>query len=577
MNISMLKLFRSQNSIIRSNSLDSIDLFVKPLLLITAGLGLILFILLLVSKIRGSAKISFVLFPAIGIFIAGFVYTYFDARLFYMPVATTLAVLIFIAYSFVLAVADTEKKEKKNKKKQEKEEELANSSVINQEVLTAQAEKFKKIIQDNKEITLKAASFFNEEDSLTQFLDYFNKLIVSKTSADGCAILILDEFDNILAVKSVTGTFPPPYKLPEDLPHKQLRVETNFKYSQFTPEGNVFGEFFSKGVPENITNPAKDDRITKNGPEDFLKPGPYIFVPVKQMGEPVALICLARKPSNEPFTKSEFETACNLGDALSTALHPLNSFLNYAEHTELTKEGDIATKFQKTLVPEKLPVVNKLSIGKYSINAENVCGDYYDIIPSRKDRISFIMSDVAGKGMNSLVVMIMIRAMLRLIANTNQSSATLLEWVNRAICSEKNSMDHFASVALINYNSIDDTAQIATSGINPVMHYCAKTNTLKKISTDCEPIGVEKNTKYKDIDVKLESGDILVTCTDGLLECLNESGVQYSLENLTKVIQANCKLNGKDIAAKVKDNIKKFCGNAQQYDDQSLLVIKIQG
>lgn len=556
--------------------MDSIDLFVKPLLLITAGLGLVLFILLLISKIRGSAKISFVLFPALGIFIAGFVYTYFDVKVFYLAVTAALIGFIFIAYAFVLAVSDTEKKEKK-RKKVNKEEELTASSVINQEVLNNQAEKFKNIIETNKEITIKASSFFNEENSLDQFLEYFNKLIVSKTGADGCAILVLDEFDNILAVKSVTGVFPPPYKLPEDLPHKQLRVETNFKYSQFTLEGNVFGEFFANSNAENITNPSKDQRIFQNGPEDFLKCGPYIFVPVKQMGESIALICLARKPEKEPFSKAEFETACNLGDALSTALHPLNSFLSYSEHAELTKEGDIATKFQKTLVPEKLPVVNKLSIGKYSVNTENVCGDYYDIIPSRKDRISFIMSDVAGKGMNSLVIMIMIRAMLRLVANTNQSSATLLEWVNKAICSEKNSMDHFASVALINYNSINDTAQIATSGINPVLLYSAKDKSLKKISTDCEPIGVEKNTKYRDIDVNLNAGDIIITCTDGLLECLNESGVQYSLENLTKVIQANCMLSGKDIAAKVKDNIKKFCGNAQQYDDQSLLVIKIQG
>ena len=179
--------------------------------------------------------------------------------------------------------------------------------------------------------------------------------------------------------------------------------------------------------------------------------------------------------------------------------------------------------------------------------------------------------------MNSLVVMIIVRAILRLLANTNQTAATILEWVNKAICSEKNSMDHFASVSLINYNSIDNTAQIASSGMNPVLLYSADTGSITKVSTSCEPIGVEKSTQFKNIDISLNAGDILVTCTDGLLECLNESGVQYSLENLSKVIKANCMLNGKDIAAKVKDNIKKFCGNTQQYDDQSLLVIKIQG
>ena len=544
-------------------------------LLICAGTGIVLFVLLLIAKIKKTAKISFIYFPVIGLFVVGTLYTYFDQRFFYLVLISLLIELLFVAYAFVLAVSDADKIAEKATRK-EREAPL-DAAAINKEALAQQAARFNNIIDTNRELTIKAAQFFKEEDALSAFLEYFNKSIVQKTNADGCAILVYDEFDNILAVKSVTGTFPPPYKLPDDLPHKALRVETNFRYSNFNLSGNVFGDIFSAGEPANIKDPIKDHRIFQNGPEDFLRCGPYMFLPVKQSGQTTSLICLARKPDSEAFSDEEFEKACNLAEALSTALQPLNSFLAYAEHSELTKEGDIASKFQRTLLPEKIPAINKISIGKYELAAENVCGDYYDIIPSRKDRITFIMADVAGKGMNSLVVMIMVRAMLRLLANTNQNAGTILDWVNKAVCSEKNSMDHFASVALINYNSVDNTAQIASSGINPVLLYSATDGSITKISTDCEPIGVEKSTVYKNIDVSLNAGDILVTCTDGLLECLNESGVQYSLENLSKVIKANCKLTGKDIAAKFKDNIKKFCGNTQQYDDQSLLVVKIQG
>ena len=89
-------------------------------------------------------------------------------------------------------------------------------------------------------------------------------------------------------------------------------------------------------------------------------------------------------------------------------------------------------------------------------------------------------------------------------------------------------------------------------------------------------MGVEKNSVYTDIDVALSNGDILVTCTDGLLESLNENGVQYATENLKKVILKNKNANAKDISNRVKDDLKGYCGSAQQYDDQSILVIKIQ-
>ena len=289
----------------------------------------------------------------------------------------------------------------------------------------------------------------------------------------------------------------------------------------------------------------------------------------------MGLIGLSRLPDNEKFTKDDFDTSIILADAISTALTPLYSFLAYAEHTELSKDGTIASKYQKDLLPAKLPVIPNVSIGCFSNAVEGVCGDYYDVIASRKDRISFIMTDVAGKGMNSLVVMIMIRAILRLTVNTEQTAATILSWANRGICSDSSKIDHFASVALINYNSTTNEAQIATCGNNPVFHFVAAEKKLIQVSTASEPMGVEKNTVYSDINIKLNSGDLIVTCTDGLLESLNENGVQYSSENLQKVILRNCNASAKDITNKVKDDVKKYCGTAQQYDDQSLLVIKI--
>lgn len=574
----MLELFKTENlKFSKEYNLDStIDSFVHIPILIAAAAGLILFILLLLSKIRNTSKVSFVFYLAIGIGIAGLLYTYKNRQLMYLVVTLLLSEFLLIIYAFVLAVSDPKKRAQK--KNQKEKEQNSDADAITKEAVEQIKEKYSDIISINRDLVTKAAGFFSSEDAMSAFLQYFDKLLLEKTGADGCAVLLYDEFDDVLAVKSLEGKFPPPYKLPEDLPHKPIRVETNFKFSQFAVSGNIFGDIFTAGKPVNITEPnAKNSPVFQNEPEEFLKCGPYLFIPMQQDGENIALVCISRAAGQEPFSQDEMNDACTIVEAASTALRPLNSFIAFTEHAELTKEGDIATKFQKALLPEKMPVINKLSIGKYSMPAENVCGDYYDIIPSRKERITFIMGDVAGKGMNSLIIMAMIRAMFRLVTNTNKSSATLLEWVNRAICSEKNGMDHFASVSLINYNSIDNTAQVATSGTNPVLFYSAAEGTIKKISIDCEPIGVEKTTEYKDIDLTLNAGDILISCTDGVLECLNENGVQYSLDNLTNVIKANCKLSGKDIANKVKDSIKKFCGTTQQYDDQSLLVVKIQG
>ena len=557
--------------------MGSIDNYISVPLLVAAGLGLLLFLFLLIMKLRNTAKVSFTFFIVTGILVACAIFTFFDKHFIYFVFAVILAEFITLPYLVIKAFDNPEAREKKKAEKRIAEQNAAieNSDVVKNVIAELEA-KNKRLLEVNKNLVSQVSQFFSRDKSMENFLDYCNKMVTEKVNADGCVILIGDDYDNTLAVKSLMGSFPPPYKLPDDLPHKPLRVETNLRFAQFPLTDNIFGGIFSEGEPVLITDSIKDPRVYQNGPEEFLKCGSYIFAPIKQQDRMLGLLGLARLPENEKFNKDDFDMAVILADAISTAITPLYSFLAYAEHAELSKDGIIASKYQKDLLPAKLPVIPNVSIGCFSNTIEGVCGDYYDVIASRKDRISFVMADVAGKGMNALVVMIMIRAILKLTVNTEQTAATILSWANRGICSDSAKIDHFASVALINFDSTKNKAQISTCGNNPVFHFSAASGDFKQISTSSEPMGVEKNTVYSDINLDLSAGDIIVTCTDGLLESLNENGVQYAVENLNKVILKNKGANAKDISTRVKDDLKKYCGSAQQYDDQSILVVKIQ-
>lgn len=555
----------------------SIDSFIDIPLIISAIVALLVIALLIIIKLRNTGKVSFIFFLMAGVILVGSLYCYYEEQYIYFVFATILTQLVLFPYLIFKAFDNPKKREEKRAAKRNAEIAASrDNDMVSKEVIAQIEEKNQKLINTNKDLIFKLSTFFSSDNSMENFLEYCNDLITERVSADGCVILIADDYDNTLAVKSFKGAFPPPYKLPDDLPHKPIRVETNLRFAQFQLKNNIFGDIFTAGEPVLITDSIKDPRVYQNGPEEFLRCGSYIFVPLKQKETVVGLIALARKPEQEPFTKVDFDSAVILTDAISTTMKPLYSFLEYAEHAELSKDGSIATKYQKDLLPPKLPVIAGLQIGCFSNPVENVCGDFYDIIVSRRDKVSFVMSDVAGKGMNSLIVMIMIRAILRLAVNTNQTAATILSWANRGICLDSSKIDHFASVALINYNATTKEAEIATCGNNPVFVYTALDKSLRQISVPTEPMGVTKETVYKDEVIHLNSGDILVTCTDGLLESLNENGVQYSIDNLKKVIIKNCNSAAKDITNRVKDDLKKYCGIAQQYDDQSLLVIKIQ-
>jgi len=555
----------------------NIDSFVEIPLLIAAGIGVLMLLSFMIAKLRNTAKPSFVLYLATGILVTGTVYTYFNPHIIYLVFILILIEVILFLYSIIIAFSNPKKKEeKKNAKKMAEMKGYMDANTVSREVFQAEKDRFNKIIEVNKDLIAKSASFFTTENSMEQFLDYCNMLLSEKVQADGCIILMADDFDNLLAVKSFKGTFPPPYKLPADLPHKPLRVETNMRFAQFPLQDNVFGEVATAGEPVLVTDAVKDHRIYQNGPEEFLKCGSYIFVPIKQQEGVAGIIALSRDPDKAKFTEKDLETAVILTDATATAMKPLYSFLNFAEHKKLTQGGDIATKIQKDLIPAKLPVIPGVGIGCFTSPAENVCGDFYDVIVSRKDRISFIVGDVAGKGMNSLTIMLMIRSILRLIVNTPQSAATILNWANRGICNETMKIDHFASISLINYNSITKQAQIAACGNNTVLLYSAASKSIKPVTYMSEPMGVEKDIEYADIDIQLESGDILIACTDGVIESLDDNGVQYSTTKLEKVIISHAGESAKNLSNRVKDDLRKYIGSNQQFDDTSILVIKVE-
>ena len=540
-------------------------------LLLSFVVAVFLFTLLISTKRRKFITVPITQFLSLIVVIVGVIFTIISGSI--IPLVSTLLLENVLLIPHYLGM-------KHHKEKKHKEKEEIVEPVIIPEEIVVEEETNKEIpgmslLRTSHEFVVQSSKSFAEEAGLARLLDHINSGIIKETKADGGAILLVDDFEDVIAVKSFTGDFPPPYKLPDDVPHKIVRVETNFRFAQFGLDENIFGQVARTGVPELITNPKEDSRLYENEPEDFLKLGSYIIVPMKLQDTVIGVIALSRSHEKEVFSDYDFQVAQILTDFACGAIKNVYSFQEVVEHADLTREAEIAGKLQLTLHPKLLPNVPGLSLGSFYNTSEGVCGDYYDVLPSRVDRISFILADVAGKGMSSLVIMVMIRAILRLVVNTTQSASTILSWVNRGIALESN-IDHFASLALVNYDTTTKKIQFATAGSTPILYYNAKNDEITQISKVTEPIGVEKNTVYTDNELEVNSGDILVMYSDGVVESVNLAGRQYSKNRLIQIVTENKNLSSKEIASLVKTDIKQFCGSVRQHDDQTVLIIKIQ-
>ena len=144
--------------------------------------------------------------------------------------------------------------------------------------------------------------------------------MIERLFADGGVILTIGEVEDVLSVKAYGGSYPPPYKLPDDVPHRQEQVATNFRYAEFPLNNSFFGEADHSAKPILIANAQEDDRIVINGEEPFLLPGSLLTLPMVYRDTVVGLISLSRSTEHAPFTDSDVQIVEILASYATAAL-----------------------------------------------------------------------------------------------------------------------------------------------------------------------------------------------------------------------------------------------------------------
>jgi len=80
---------------------------------------------------------------------------------------------------------------------------------------------------------------------------------------------------------------------------------------------------------------------------------------------------------------------------------------------------------------------------------------------------------------------------------------------------------------------------------------------------------------YTQETVTLHSGDVLVFYTDGVTEALDRDDRQFGEERLQKVIREFHHLPAAGIVTKIQEEIQAFVAGTPQFDDITLMVIRV--
>jgi len=99
-------------------------------------------------------------------------------------------------------------------------------------------------------------------------------------------------------------------------------------------------------------------------------------------------------------------------------------------------------------------------------------------------------------------------------------------------------------------------------------------DSLEKLEGTGFCLGMFSGAVYEAKSIRLDAGDIVLIYSDGIPDSRNAEDEEYTMERLVSLLRRHARLPAAEIAAAISIDAKRFIGEAQQFDDQTLVVIK---
>jgi len=208
--------------------------------------------------------------------------------------------------------------------------------------------------------------------------------------------------------------------------------------------------------------------------------------------------------------------------------------------------------------------------------AREVGGDFYDLFFVDADKIALVIADVSGKGIPAALFMMRSKTAIRSLAEGGRYPAEVFSRVNEELC-ENNDINMFVTVwmGIIDLNT--GVMTCANAGHEyPALQREGGTFELFK-EKHSPPLGTMEELNFTEYAVRLEPGDVLYVYTDGVPESINTDQEQYGIDRMLSILSANRNASMSELLSDVREDMKFFVGNAEQFDDITMMGFRYIG
>jgi sigma-B regulation protein RsbU (phosphoserine phosphatase) len=209
--------------------------------------------------------------------------------------------------------------------------------------------------------------------------------------------------------------------------------------------------------------------------------------------------------------------------------------LELVDRVRVRDELEVARELQAALLPHEMPVFPSWSVAHSYRMANEVGGDYYDLMPLPDGRVALIVGDASGHGMGAGLVMAIANATLKTALDLDPSPERVVALLNRTIWrigTKRTFMSIFYAVLTPETGEME----YACAG-HPFPLVRRADGRIEELGCGGLPLGIRETLPVNAATVQLHPGDLLVFYTDGLAEAVDAHGHAFSYERIAALLQ----------------------------------------
>src|ERR1700761_3535689 len=207
---------------------------------------------------------------------------------------------------------------------------------------------------------------------------------------------------------------------------------------------------------------------------------------------------------------------------LITVLLLRRFILGQREHVKVQQEIEQARQVQQVLIPEALPPVAGFELASEYRPAQEVGGDFFQLMPTANGGVLAVMGDVSGKGTPAAMTVSLLVGAVRTIARFTERPGEILAELNTRMMGRASG--GFTTCMVLRADP-DGALTMANAGHLPPLlngHELKTDNGL--------PLGIAEGIPYGETTARLAAGQQLTLLTDGVVEARDRDGELFGFE-----------------------------------------------